>query len=277
MTTTTSISNCFQMFSIRLSRLARPYSTARTALPKFIFSKAVADALATQKPVVALESTIITHGMPFPQNLETARQVEDIVRSTGATPATIAILDGKVHIGLDNVQLEQLAELGPRVKKTARRDLSFVCSQGISGATTVSSTMMLAHRAGIKMFVTGGIGGVHRGAESTMDISSDLTELGRTPVAVVCAGVKSILDVGRTLEFLVRGMEQGVMGVGDARRGGRYFWRRRSIPRLFHKVQWLQGEVVGVRLMCAESAGVLDHPRVFQAHPYAFYVIKETV
>lgn len=140
--------------------------------------------------------------MPYPHNYETATAVEGIISSNGCVPATIALLDGKVHIGLDNKQLMRLSDIDPTVLKTSRRDISYVLSQGLSGGTTVASTMFLAHKAGIPIFCTGGIGGVHRGAESTMDISADLTELGRTPVAVVCAGAKSILDIGRTLEYL---------------------------------------------------------------------------
>jgi len=154
------------------------------------------------RPLVALESTIITHGMPYPQNVATALEVEAVVRAEGAEPATIAILDGVPHIGLTREQLERLGTLGPQVRKTSRRDLPFVLSQKLNGSTTVSATMILAAMAGIQIFVTGGIGGVHRGGETSMDVSADLTELARTPVAVVCAGAKSVLDIGRTLEFL---------------------------------------------------------------------------
>jgi len=152
-------------------------------------------------PVVALESTIIAHGMPYPQNVQTAREVEAIVRANGAVPATIAILDGKIQVGLDQRQLESLGNT-PGVWKVSLRDLPFVVSEKLNGATTVAATMHIAHLAGIRVFVTGGIGGVHRGAETSMDISADLTEMGRTSVAVVAAGVKSILDIGLTLEYL---------------------------------------------------------------------------
>ncbi|KAK9761409.1 hypothetical protein K7432_013716 [Basidiobolus ranarum] len=168
----------------------------------FVYSPEVIEAINKQLPIVALESTIISHGMPYPQNLETAKAVENIVRENKCVPATIAILDGKVHIGLDEEHLQKLASLGTSPKKTSRRDIATVVSEKSNGSTTVSGTMVLAHNAGIKVFVTGGIGGVHRGAENTMDISADLTELGRTPVAVVCAGCKSILDIEKTLEFL---------------------------------------------------------------------------
>ncbi|XP_078437545.1 indigoidine synthase A family protein isoform X2 [Wolffia australiana] len=154
-------------------------------------------ALSHGDPVVALESTIISHGMPYPQNLQTAREVEAVIRENGAIPATIAILDG-----LTKEELEKLAILGRQAQKTARRDIPQVVATGRNGATTVSATMFFASKAGIHVFVTGGIGGVHRHGEQTMDISSDLTELGRTPVAVISAGVKSILDIPRTLEFL---------------------------------------------------------------------------
>ncbi|KAI8084485.1 pseudouridine-5'-phosphate glycosidase [Halteromyces radiatus] len=175
------------------------------ALPsasKFIFSPQVKQAIQSGGPVVALESTIISHGMPYPQNVETARVVESIVRDQGAIPATIAILNGHVHIGLDKDALEELGKIGPKAVKASRRDLAPVIALKQSGATTVASTMMLARAAGIPVFVTGGIGGVHRGADQSFDISADLTELGRTPVAVVCAGVKSILDIEKTLEVL---------------------------------------------------------------------------
>ncbi|KAM7002203.1 uncharacterized protein LKV04_003512 [Tautogolabrus adspersus] len=161
----------------------------------------VSQALAENKPVVALESTIITHGMPYPHNLRTAKEVEAIVRAEGATPATVGVIDGEVHIGLSSEELDHLARCESSLK-VSRRDLPYVISKGLSGGTTVSATMIAAHQAGIPVFVTGGIGGVHRDGENSLDISADLTELGRTPIAVVSAGVKSILDIGRTLEFL---------------------------------------------------------------------------
>ncbi|KAK4259320.1 hypothetical protein QN277_005662 [Acacia crassicarpa] len=162
----------------------------------------VSEALSLGRPVVALESTIISHGMPYPKNLQTAKEVEAIVRENGAVPATIAILDGTPCIGLSTEELERLATLGNRAQKTARRDIAYVVASGGNGATTVSATMFFASMVNIPVFVTGGIGGVHRHGEHTMDISSDLTELGRTPVAVISAGVKSILDIPRTLEYL---------------------------------------------------------------------------
>eukprot|EP00667_Euglena_gracilis_P016026 EG_transcript_16711 len=159
-------------------------------------------ALNAGKPVVALESTIITHGMPYPRNVETARAVEQTVRENGAVPATIAILKGVIHVGLTNAQLEALAAPGADVLKCSRRDLPYIIAARRNGSTTVAATMIIAHMAGIQVFVTGGIGGVHRGAQETMDISADLIELGRIPMCVVCAGVKSVLDIPKTLEVL---------------------------------------------------------------------------
>ena len=161
----------------------------------------IQDALQNGKPVVALESTIIAHGMPYPKNIETALEVEAVVRRNGAIPATIALLDGKMCVGLQSHQLEILGNSAD-VWKVSMRDIPFVMSQNITGATTVAATMRVAALAGIRIFVTGGIGGVHRGAENSMDISADLTEMAQTSVAVVSAGVKSILDIGRTLEYM---------------------------------------------------------------------------
>ena len=166
-----------------------------------LFSQEVAAARAAGKPIVALESTIISHGMPYPQNVTTANEVEQIIRDAGAVPATIAIIDGKICIGLSEEQLELLGN-SPDAMKVSRRDLPYVLSTRKLGATTVAATMICAALAGIRVFVTGGIGGVHRGAETSFDISADLQELAHTDVAVVCAGVKSILDIGLTLEYL---------------------------------------------------------------------------
>ena len=162
----------------------------------------VSAAIAAGKPVVALESTIISHGMPYPQNVETALSVEKIIRENGATPATIAIIGGRLKVGLTPEEIDYLGKTGTAVTKANRRDLAVLVSKGMDGATTVTTTMMIAAMAGIKVFATGGIGGVHRGAETTMDISADLEELARTPVMVICAGAKSILDLGLTLEYL---------------------------------------------------------------------------
>lgn len=169
--------------------------------PYLNISPEVQDALNTKQAVVALESTIISHGMRYPQNVETAREVETLIREQGATPATIAILNGQLHVGLNDEQLELLAS-NPNVHKVSRRDLPYIISKKQHGATTVASTMIIAALAGIKTFVTGGIGGVHRGAEKSFDVSADLTELAQTNVAVISAGVKSILDIGLTLEKL---------------------------------------------------------------------------
>ena len=165
------------------------------------FNAEVETALAEGAPVVALESTLISHGMPYPQNAETARAVEEIIRAEGAVPATIALLDGKICVGLDAAGLERLAT-DPDVAKASRRDLPYLLSQRKAGATTVAATMICADLAGIRVFATGGVGGVHRGGETSLDVSADLQELARTGVAVVCAGAKSILDIGRTLEVL---------------------------------------------------------------------------
>lgn len=165
------------------------------------FSPEVQAARAAGKPVVALESTIISHGMPYPQNVQTARDVEQVIRAAGAVPATIALIDGRICVGLSDDQLEQLGNAKDALK-VSRRDLAYVLAEKKLGATTVAATMICAALAGIEVFVTGGIGGVHRGAETSFDISADLQELARTNVAVVCAGVKSILDIGLTLEYL---------------------------------------------------------------------------
>ncbi len=162
----------------------------------------VKKALEEGKPVVALESTIISHGMPYPKNVETALRVEETIRLNGAVPATIAIIGGRLKAGLSHEEIEHLGKAGHAVTKASRRDLPAIVAKGIDGATTVTTTMIIAHMAGIKIFATGGIGGVHRGAETTMDISADLEELAQTPVMVVCAGAKSILDLGLTLEYL---------------------------------------------------------------------------
>ena len=165
-------------------------------------SPAVKAALMSGEPLVALESTIISHGMPYPQNVETALRVEEEVRNAGAVPATIAIINGKLKAGLTAEEIEYLGKKGTEVTKASRRDLPVLVARGADGATTVATTMIIAHLAGIQVFATGGVGGVHRGAETTMDISADLEELGRTPVMVVCAGAKAILDLGLTLEYL---------------------------------------------------------------------------
>ena len=162
----------------------------------------VQKALDEGRPVVALESTIISHGMPYPQNVETALNVEKIIRENGAVPATIAVIGGRLKAGLSESEIDYLGKTGAAVTKASRRDLPILVAEGRDGATTVTTTMIIAHMAGIQVFATGGIGGVHRGAQQTFDISADLEELAHTPVMVVCAGAKSILDLGLTLEYL---------------------------------------------------------------------------
>lgn len=185
----------------------------------------VAQAVAEGKPVVALESTIISHGMPYPQNVETALNVEKIIRENGAVPATIGIIGGRLKAGLSADEIEYLGKKGLDVAKASRRDLAVLVSRGEDGATTVTTTMIIAHMAGIKVFATGGIGGVHRGAETTMDISADLEELASTPVMVVCAGAKSILDLGLTLEYLET---HGVPVIGYGTKELPAFYTRKS-------------------------------------------------
>ena len=188
-------------------------------------SPEVQQALAEGKPVVALESTIISHGMPYPKNVETAMLVEKTIRDNGAVPATIAIIGGRLKAGLSPEEIEYLGKSGRKVAKVSRRDLAAIVARGADGATTVTTTMIIAHMAGIKVFATGGIGGVHRGAETTMDISADLEELASTPVMVVCAGAKSILDLGLTLEYLET---KGVPVIGYGTDELPAFYTRRS-------------------------------------------------
>jgi pseudouridine-5'-phosphate glycosidase len=181
------------------------------ASPFLDVSPEVRQALDAGQSIVALESTIIAHGMPYPQNVATALQVEGEVRAHGAVPATVAVVNGRLKAGLSADEIEALGRAGPRMAKVSRRDMGLVVAAGQSGATTVAATMIIAALAGIRVFATGGIGGVHRGAAESFDISADLQELARTPVAVVCAGVKSILDIPLTLEYLET---QGVPVVG---------------------------------------------------------------
>ena len=196
-------------------------------------SPEVAEALARGKPVVALESTIISHGMPYPQNVETALQVEEIIRANGAVPATICIIGGRLKAGCTREEIEYLGREGMKVTKASRRDLAVLTARGADGATTVTTTMIIAHMAGIRVFATGGIGGVHRGAETTMDISADLEELARTPVMVVCAGAKSILDLGLTLEYLET---HGVPVLGYGTEELPAFYTRRSGFKVDYRV-----------------------------------------
>ena len=185
----------------------------------------VQKALDEGRPVVALESTIISHGMPYPQNVETALNVEKIIREHGATPATIAVIGGRLKAGLSPEEIDYLGKTGTAVAKASRRDLPVLVAEGKDGATTVTTTMIIAHMAGISVFATGGIGGVHRGAQQTFDISADLEELAHTPVMVVCAGAKSILDLGLTLEYLET---HGVPVIGYGTRELPAFYTRKS-------------------------------------------------
>ncbi len=193
----------------------------------------VKKALEEGRPVVALESTIISHGMPYPQNVETARNVEAVIRENGAVPATIAVIGGRLKAGLTPEEIVYLGKNGPAVTKTSRRDLPVLVAQGRDGATTVATTMIIAHLAGIQVFATGGVGGVHRGAQKTFDISADLEELAHTPVMVVCAGAKSILDLGLTLEYLET---HGVPVIGYGTEELPAFYTRRSGFRVDYRL-----------------------------------------
>ena len=185
----------------------------------------VAKAISENRPVVALESTIISHGMPYPQNVETALQVEEVIRKEGAVPATIAVIGGRMKAGLTKDEIEYFGKKGTAIAKASRRDLSTLIARSEDGATTVTTTMIIAHLAGIKVFATGGIGGVHRGAETSFDISADLEELAATPVCVVCAGAKAILDLKLTLEYLET---HGVPVIGYGTKELPAFYSRRS-------------------------------------------------
>ncbi len=208
-------------------------------------------ALAEGRAVVALESTIITHGMPYPENLETARAVEQVVRDKGAVPATIALVDGRLRVGLPGDQLDRLAQARDVVKASGR-DLAAVMVRGGSAGTTVSATMRIAALAGIGVFATGGVGGVHRGAEETFDVSADLTELGRTEVAVVCAGVKSILDIARTLEYLET---QRVPVIAYGSDDFPAFYTRSSGLRADHRLDTPEDIAEAIRLHAALGSG----------------------
>jgi pseudouridine-5'-phosphate glycosidase len=200
------------------------------------YSPEVAEARSAKKPIVALESTIITHGMPYPRNVETASAVEQAVREPGAVPATIAVIEGRLRVGLDEQEIDRLGQISGGVVKASRRDLALVAARKGSAGTTVAATMFIAGLGGIEIFATGGIGGVHRGAEETFDISADLVELSRTRVAVVCAGAKSILDIGKTLEFLET---QGVAVVGYRTDEFPAFYARSSGFKLEHRCDGL--------------------------------------
>jgi pseudouridylate synthase len=209
------------------------------------FSPEVAEARSAKKPIVALESTIITHGMPYPRNVETALAVEHAAREMGAVPATIAVIEGRFRVGLDDQEIDRLGQLSGGVVKASRRDLALVAARKGSAGTTVAATMFIAGLADIEIFATGGIGGVHRGAEETFDISADLVELSRTRVAVVCAGAKSILDIGKTLEFLET---QGVAVVGYRTDEFPAFYARSSGFKLEHRCDGLHDLARTIRL-----------------------------
>jgi pseudouridine-5'-phosphate glycosidase len=219
-------------------------------------SEEVQQALADNKPVVALESTIISHGMPYPQNVETALLVEKTVRESGAVPATIAIIGGKISVGISAEQIEYLGKKGLAVTKASRRDLPVLLARGEDGATTVATTMIGAALAGIKIFATGGIGGVHRGAETTMDISADLEELARTNVTVVCAGAKSILDLGLTLEYLET---KGVTVIGYGTEELPAFYCRKSGFKVDYRLDTAReiAASIHVKEACGLSGGLL--------------------
>ena len=218
------------------------------------FSSEVAAARAAKKPIVALESTIVTHGMPFPRNVETARIVEEAVRAQGAIPATIAVVDGRLRVGLSDADIDRLGRLSGGVVKASRRDLAPVVARSGSAGTTVAATMFIAELAGIEIFATGGVGGVHRGAAETFDISADLVELSRTRVAVVCAGAKSILDIEKTLEFLET---HGVAIVGYRCDEFPAFYARSSGLKLDHRCDGLKDLARMVRLQRTIGPGGL--------------------
>lgn len=230
-------------------------SNAAAVQTLIVYSEEVSEALASAKPVVALESTIITHGMPFPRNVETARQVEADIRAEGAVPATIAIMDGKLHVGLSDADLDRLAK-AEDVMKCSRADMTFALATGRFGATTVAATMMAAHLAGIKVFATGGIGGVHKGAEETFDVSADLDELARTPVCVVSAGAKALLDIPKTLEVLET---KGVPVIAYGTEELPAFWSRNSglvAPYSLNSASEI-GRLLNMRAKFTDHGGVL--------------------
>jgi len=239
------------------------------------FSPEVAEARAGKKPMVALESTIISHGMPYPLNIETARSVEEAVRGAGAVPATIALIDGRFRVGLNEREIERLGELTGGVVKASRRDLGPVAARKGSAGTTVAATMFIAELAGLEIFATGGIGGVHRGAEQTFDISADLVELSRTRVAVVCAGAKSILDIEKTLEFLET---QGVAIVGYRCDQFPAFYARSSGFKLEHRCDGLHDLARMIRLQRdIGPGGLLIANPIPDAHALEEQAIEERI
>lgn len=235
----------------------------------------VAEAIKNNQPVVALESTIISHGMPYPQNVETARQVEAIIRERGAVPATICIVDGRIKVGLSEEELEFLGT-AKDVAKVSRRDLPFIVAKKLNGATTVATTMIIAEMAAIEVFVTGGIGGVHRGAESNFDISADLTELSQTNVAVVCAGVKSILDLGLTLEYLET---LGVPIIGYQTDELPAFYTRQSGFDLLHRSDSAKelAAIVNTKFALKLKGGVVIANPIPEAYAMDYHIITEAI
>lgn len=224
--------------------------------PYVTVSEEVRQAILDHRPVVALESTIISHGMPYPQNVETALLVEKTVRENGAVPATIAILSGKLCVGISGDQIEYLGRKGLQVNKASRRDLPVLLSRGEDGATTVATTMIAAAMAGLRVFATGGIGGVHRGAENTMDISADLEELAQTDVSVICAGAKSILDLGLTLEYLET---KGVPVIGYQTEELPAFYCRKSAFKVDYRMDTPEeiAAALHVKTLCGLKGGML--------------------
>ena len=236
----------------------------------------VQSALSEGKSVVALESTIISHGMPYPRNVETALAVEAIVRENGATPATIAVINGKITVGISRDEIEYLGKKGLSVTKTSRRDLPLLLSRGEDGATTVAATMIGAGLAGVKVFATGGIGGVHRGAETTMDISADLDELAQTSVMVVCAGAKSILDLGLTLEYLET---KGVPVIGYQTEELPAFYTRRSGFRVDSRLDTPEeiAAVFQAKMDCGLLGGMLVANPIPEEYAMDFDAIKKAI
>lgn len=235
-------------------------------------SNEVQQALREGRPVVALESTIISHGMPYPQNVETALRVEQTIRDNGAVPATIAIIGGQLTAGCTEEQIEYLGRQGQKVTKASRRDLPVLMAEKRDGATTVTTTMMIAHMAGIEVFATGGIGGVHRGAETTMDISADLEELAQTPVLVVCAGAKSILDLGLTLEYLET---KGVPVIGYGTDELPAFYTRRSGFKVDYRLD--SPAEVAAAFRAQREIGLKTGMLVTNPIPEAYQMDKEVI
>lgn len=244
--------------------------------PYLSVSKEVQDAILAGKPVVALESTIISHGMPYPKNVETALNVEQIVRQNGAVPATIAVIKGKITVGLTEEQIEYLGAKGLDVIKTSRRDLPVMLAKGEDGATTVATTMIGAAMAGITVFATGGVGGVHRGAQVTMDISADLEELAQTSVLVVCAGAKSILDLGLTLEYLET---KGVPVIGFQTDELPAFYTRRSNFKVDYRMDNVKdiAQTFKVKRAIGLQGGMLVTNPIPEAYAMDFDYINDNI